>query len=124
MGQGREDSVITPTQSREEEVDTTQGREEAASTPQGRDEVPDTTQGREDKEDTTKRKEGVSPAIVEITEENKHMLSEINPGMILNEDGTFTMTPQSMTLATNKEMQLLKEHLFIPTEAEGLLDVF
>merc|ERR1712082_178974 len=123
MGQGREDSVITPTQSREEEVDTTQGREEAASTPQGRDEVPDTTQGREDKEDTTQRREGVSPAIVEITDENKHRLSEINPGMILNEDGTFTMTPQSMTLSTNKEMQLLREYHFIPAESEDVSDI-
>merc|ERR1712082_480873 len=126
--QGREVDVNIPSQGREEVMDTTQGREEAAGTPQGRDEVPDTTQGREDREDTyredtSKRREGITPAIVRITDENRHRLSEIHPGMILNEDGTFTMTPQSMTHATNKEMQLLKEHHFIPTEAEDTNDI-
>merc|ERR1712082_593944 len=98
--QGREEIVEIPTQSREEVADTTQGREEAA--------------------DTTQRREEVTPVIMEINEDNKHRLSEINMGMLLNDDGTFSMTPQNVTWTTNKEMQLLKEYPFIPTQSEEL----
>ena len=53
------------------------------------------------------RQEG-SPLIVAVTEENKDKVSNQFRGLIVNRDGTITMTPQFFTWSNNQEIQLQK----------------
>ena len=53
------------------------------------------------------RKEG-SPLIVAITEENRDQVSSQFKGLIVNSDGTVTMTHQFTTWSNNQEIQLQK----------------
>ena len=56
---------------------------------------------------TQNREEG-SPLIVTITEENKSRVSNMHRGLLINRDGTLTMTPQYCTWSTNSNIQLQK----------------
>ena len=56
---------------------------------------------------TQKREEG-RPLIVPITEENRNRISINDMGLIQNENGTLTMTPQYWTWSSNKSIQIQK----------------
>merc|ERR1711895_209052 len=51
-----------------------------------------------------------SPQIEKITEENCSRLSELYPGMLVNEDGSLTRTPLSEAWGKYKDHQLEKRH--------------
>ena len=53
------------------------------------------------------REEG-SPLIVAVTEENRDKVSNQFRGLIINNDGTITMTPQFYTWSNNSDIQLQK----------------
>ena len=62
---------------------------------------------------TQNREEG-SPLIVTITEENKSRISNTHRGLLLNKDGTLTMTPQYWTWSINPNTQLQKLFKVVP----------
>ena len=59
---------------------------------------------------TSQESEATKPKIVPITQENRGEVSETYKGLIINPDGSFTMTPQHLTWLKNSEMQIAKYH--------------
>ena len=55
---------------------------------------------------STQNREKGKPYIVSITEENRNRVSKDHRGMLLNLDGTLTMTPQYWTWSLNSNIQL------------------
>ena len=67
---------------------------------------------------------GVTPSVVKVvTEENIHMVSRLNKGMIQNPDGSFSRTPQYDTWARNNALQLKDNYESTPMLPEELKNI-
>ena len=58
--------------------------------------------------------------VVEINDENEGQVSTIYNGMLVNENGTLSRTPQSETWAKNRDHQLVKRYETTPKMPEYL----
>ena len=54
------------------------------------------------------------PYVEKVTEENRHRVSKEHKGMLLNLDGTLTMTPQYCTWALNSSIQIQEMYDTMP----------
>ena len=59
---------------------------------------------------TSQERDATKPKIVPVTKENRGMVSETHKGLIMNPNGTFTMTPQHNTWVQNPGIQIAKYH--------------